>query len=141
MATELLFVPWGWFEEFEPSDVLSPINKKKKNQLYFITIDFYFYEPIIFFLSQDIYLEMYIGNKSNSWNTFNSFPYKFVQCLLCIRHFSRKEYRIKNEQSLWTEEFIQLWEKYRDTNKCRHQAWIIDQCALGRERVIPSGGM
>lgn len=26
MATELLFVPWGWFEEFEPSDIFSPIK-------------------------------------------------------------------------------------------------------------------
>lgn len=24
MATELLFVPWGWFEEFDPSEVFSP---------------------------------------------------------------------------------------------------------------------
>lgn len=141
MATELLLVPWGWFEEFEPSDVFSPIKLKKKNQLYLITIDFYIYEPIIFFLSQDIYLEMYIGNIGNSWNSFNSFPYKFVESILCIRHFSREGYRIKNKQGLWTEEFIPLWKEYHDRNKCRHQAWINDQGALGREEIIPSGGV
>lgn len=44
-------------------------------------------------------------------------------------------------QSLWTEEFIQLWEEYRATNKYIYQGWIHDQCALGKEGVIPSGGM
>lgn len=30
MATELLFVPCGWLEEFEPSDMLRPEKKKRK---------------------------------------------------------------------------------------------------------------
>lgn len=41
MATELLFVPWGWFEEFDPSEVFSPngnstnkLSTKKSTQAY-----------------------------------------------------------------------------------------------------------
>lgn len=33
MATELLFVPCGWLEEFEPSDMLRPKKNNKKIQV------------------------------------------------------------------------------------------------------------
>lgn len=33
MATELLFVPCGWLEEFEPSDMLRPKRNNKKKQV------------------------------------------------------------------------------------------------------------
>lgn len=32
MATELLFVPCGWLEEFEPSDTLRPKQKNKRKR-------------------------------------------------------------------------------------------------------------
>lgn len=93
MATELLFVPWGWFEEFEPSDIFSPIKEKKityKYKIRSLLSTWYFYKPINLFLAQDIYL---LGNTKIIHKT-PLFPHNFTQCLLCI--FFQE--RIQNEK-------------------------------------------